>query len=71
MPMLFSLQQSMDSWSRTDPPGCTMAVMPASWASSTQSLKGQYDVQVKMNKQVKAKRQELAGLKQKMEELSV
>ena len=31
----------------------------------------QYDVQVKMNKQVKAKRQELAGLKQKMEELSV
>ena len=31
----------------------------------------QYDVQVKMNKQVKAKRQELALLKQKMEELSV
>ena len=31
----------------------------------------QYDVQVKMNKHVKAKRQELAGLKQKMEELSV
>ena len=31
----------------------------------------QYDVQVRMNKQVKAKRQELAGLKQKMEELSV
>ena len=33
--------------------------------------KPQYDVQVKMNKQVKAKRRELAGLKQKMEELSV
>ena len=31
----------------------------------------QYDVQVKMNKQVKTKRQELALLKQKMEELSV
>jgi hypothetical protein len=31
----------------------------------------QYDVQVEMNKQVKAKRQELSLLKQKMEELSV
>ena len=31
----------------------------------------QYDVQVKMNKQVKAKRQEIAILKLKMEELSV
>jgi predicted RNase H-like nuclease (RuvC/YqgF family) len=49
----------------------------ASMDSELQSLEKrmrkepQYDVQVKMNKQVKAKRQELAGLKQKMEELSV
>ena len=34
------LQQSIDSWSRTEPPGCTIAVMPASWASFTQSSKG-------------------------------
>jgi hypothetical protein len=31
----------------------------------------QYDVQVKLNRQVKAKRQEIALLKLKMEELSV
>jgi hypothetical protein len=31
----------------------------------------QYDVQVKMNQQVKAKRQELAAIKKKMEELGV
>lgn len=49
----------------------------ASMDSELQSLEKrmrkepQYDVQVKMNKQVKAKRQELALLKQKMEELSV
>lgn len=49
----------------------------ASMESELQSLEKkmrkepQYDVQVKMNKQVKTKRQELAGLKQKMEELSV
>src|SRR5512133_3966203 len=36
------LHKSMDSWSRTEPPGCTMAVIPQRAASSTESGNGKY-----------------------------
>ena len=35
-----SLQASIDSWSRTDPPGWIIAVIPTDAALSTQSLNG-------------------------------
>ena len=40
MAMPYLLAMSMDSWSRTDPPGCTIALMPCLPAYSTQSLNG-------------------------------
>ena len=63
-----SLQASIDSWSRTDPPGCIIAVIPTVAALSTQSLNGK-NADISFKSQIVPKDKELEIRKLLAEEL--